>query len=346
MGDSRVQKTSIINRIKDGTFKNDECSMGVSKQPYSTQAVPRNILAASYELSSVPENAEGTYEYEKVEVTYLYSRALRQVTINKTDSSGNPLEGAIFSVTKEDDPENIEDEGFYGEYTTDENGKIEISLPSGIYEIRELEAPEGYESNNNTQTITIDGNNENIEISFVNERKEGTVTVHHYLVGTNTPIADNETLTGYFGDDYYTSPITDLPEDTEVVDEYPDYYSGQFIDGNIEVIYYYRSSPKPYEIHYFYDGIENTSKTEYLEAICGIEISEYPDKNIPGYKLDRTENLPLVIRDNESLNIINVYYESEKTEYTVIKEWNLNNLGEEDNYRATFTLKKTVNEVT
>ena len=42
-----------------------------------------------------------------------------------------------------------------------------------------------------------------------------------------------------------------------------------------------------------------------------------PDKNIPGYKKQRTEGLPLTISATASENVVNVYYIRDELGYTV-----------------------------
>ena len=49
----------------------------------------------------------------------------------------------------------------------------------------------------------------------------------------------------------------------------------------------------------------------------GSSISSYTDKNIAGYKFEKTENLPLTITSDASKNKINVYYVKDSFEYTV-----------------------------
>ena len=46
-----------------------------------------------------------------------------------------------------------------------------------------------------------------------------------------------------------------------------------------------------YSVHYFYDDVEDASKTENLTATFLDEISSYTDKNIEGYKLDKVEGI-------------------------------------------------------
>ena len=74
-----------------------------------------------------------------------------------------------------------------------------------------------------------------------------------------------------------------------------------------------------YKVKYYYDGVEDTSKEEpikYVEA--GTVIDSYPDKS-EGYVLDTTKgngtgvvNFPLTVSADETQNIIEVYYVSNK----------------------------------
>ena len=122
----------------------------------------------------------------------------------------------------------------------------------------EIEAPEGYKIPDNPTTevtITKSTTSENIEIT--NEKKTGTVTVHHYIEGTTTPVpladesvAQDETKTGNVGDMYATVARTDISEGYELVSE-PENASGNYIDGNIEVIYYYKAIPALVVVHHY-----------------------------------------------------------------------------------------------
>ena len=55
---------------------------------------------------------------------------------------------------------------------------------------------------------------------------------------------------------------------------------------------------------------------EYLKKYA-IEIETYTDKNITGYKLERTEKLPLTISPVVEENVIKIFYEKANYEYTV-----------------------------
>jgi len=54
-----------------------------------------------------------------------------------------------------------------------------------------------------------------------------------------------------------------------------------------------------------------------IEATYQDKITEYDDKVIAGYKLEKTENLPLIVQEYEGLNIIKIYYIKDEFNYTV-----------------------------
>ena len=63
-----------------------------------------------------------------------------------------------------------------------------------------------------------------------------------------------------------------------------------------------------YTVEYYYDSKLDKTKTESKSAEFGSEIKTYTDNAITGYKLDKTENLPLTVGADSSKNIIKVYY--------------------------------------
>ena len=63
--------------------------------------------------------------------------------------------------------------------------------------------------------------------------------------------------------------------------------------------------------------MKDDSKTESSSAEYQSTIDSYTDKNITGYKFDKTENLPLTITENADNNVIKVYYIKDSFGYTV-----------------------------
>ena len=80
---------------------------------------------------------------------------------------------------------------------------------------------------------------------------------------------------------------------------------------------YYVKDKFNYTVEYYYDGVEDESKKETLEATYQEEITEYEDKNITGYKFDKVEGLPLTITEVAENNVIKVYYVKDKFNYTI-----------------------------
>ena len=80
------------------------------------------------------------------------------------------------------------------------------------------------------------------------------------------------------------------------------------VDNGYVIKVYYVKDTYGYTIEYYYDGVKDDSKTESLSAEYNSEITTYINKNIPGYKLDRVEDLPLTISATVANNVIKVYY--------------------------------------
>ena len=88
-------------------------------------------------------------------------------------------------------------------------------------------------------------------------------------------------------------------------------------DKNVIRVYYVKDS-FDYTVEYYYDGAKDASKTEGpTKAEFASQITSYTDKNIDGYKLEKTENLPLTITSNSANNVIRVYYVKDSFDYTV-----------------------------
>ena len=78
-------------------------------------------------------------------------------------------------------------------------------------------------------------------------------------------------------------------------------------DVNVINLYYDRDMHS-YEVHYFYDNVEDEDAIESDTVKFGTVIEEYEDKVIDGYVLDKAEGTPLTVSSDDKNNIINVYY--------------------------------------
>ena len=84
--------------------------------------------------------------------------------------------------------------------------------------------------------------------------------------------------------------------------------------GSVYTVNYVKDSFE-YKVEYYYNGKIDNSKTETKSAEFGSEIKTYTGKAITGYKLDKTENLPLTVSADSSKNIIKVYYVKKSTNH-------------------------------
>ena len=262
-----IEGTTTKVPLKSGGTADDVTGSGTEGEKYTTSAVADSLLSDEYELVETPSNANGTYSGNEVIVTYYYKKVSRDVNLVKYKEDGTtPLEGAKFRIDGKD-------------YVTDANGRINVKLEAGSYDITEIEAPDGYKlpANPTTQITITKATLETIKIT--NAKKTGTVTVHHYIEGTTTKVplakggtADDETKTGNVGDMYATKARTDISNAYELVAE-PANASGNYIDGNIEVIYYYKSIATSVLVHHYLEG--TTTKLANDVTIDGIVGNDY-----------------------------------------------------------------------
>ena len=164
-------------------------------------------------------------------------------------------------------------------------------------------------------------------VYYYYDREQATYNVHYlydgiededakdtFTVEDGTVIKESDIL-AKDKDGYYLYTIENVPLEVLATNTSNDIYVK------------YVKMAYPYEVHYFYDGVEDESKAE-LDGVelFGEPVSEYKEKNIPGYKFDKAraldENgeeaeLPLVIKSDVTKNIINVYYVKDSFNYQV-----------------------------
>ena len=111
-----------------------------------------------------------------------------------------------------------------------------------------------------------------ITVKYFYTHKTGTLTVHHYQVGTTTEVSADETATKNYGDDYSTSYINNLPN--HIYDSTVGTPSGTFA-GDTVVTYYYKLKTATITTHYYLkdttteiapDVVETKNYTENYET--------------------------------------------------------------------------------
>lgn len=165
--------------------------------------------------------------------------------------------------------------------------------------------------------LTIGVENNIINVYYVTDNtqtKELSYTVEYYKDG-NLVKEDTETI-------YETKQVlesdtlTVKSKDINIKDKYVGY---KFVKTNPELIpevienkgvidVYYEKDTFTYEVRYYFNRELDESLTEKNVALYGDKITSYTDKVKEDYTLETVENLPLVISEDESKNIINVYY--------------------------------------
>ena len=173
---------------------------------------------------------------------------------------------------------------------------------------------------------------------------EGTVTVH-YIIKGETPAENvehsNATITDLVGEPYATGPISIA--DYRMI-ESSNNTSGDYINGNIDVYYYYELDSYEYSVEYYYDNVLDPAMTESgdeYKAKYEAVISTYPTqgKVKDGYVFDHDSKVPLIVSDDSSLNVMKVYYvKRSDLEYTVHYK--------EQDTEETLTADKTVGNQT
>ena len=170
----------------------------------------------------------------------------------------------------------------------------------------------------NPETIPSEINNGGIiKVYYIlddGQTKTLTYTVNYYKDG-NLVKEDTETI--YETKQVLESDIlTVKSEEINIKDKYVGY---KFVKTNPELIpevienkgvidVYYEKDTFTYEVRYYFNRELDESLTEKSVALYGDKITSYTDKAKEDYTLETVENLPLVISEDESKNIINVYY--------------------------------------
>ena len=123
-------------------------------------------------------------------------------------------------------------------YTTNSTGKIEEEFETGEYEIREIKAPYGYITSSDVKTVGIRKQN-GTAIDIINERKTGRVIVHHYVEGTEIPVAEDDIIRKKVFERYDTSIAESALSKYTLVTNPPN-KTGTVREEDTVVIYYYR----------------------------------------------------------------------------------------------------------
>ena len=171
-----------------------------------------------------------------------------------------------------------------------------------------------------------------VEVIYYYDKKPSTLTVHHYIEGTTTRLAPDESFDYKYHDSYETheKPSSELT-DTDYVFKTTsgDPASGIINKDNVEVIYYYKLKPSTVTVHYYIEGSENrlcediVSSKQYKDSYTSHECdnlndNDYTFKEVittdPNSNIDGSDVIGTVKQDE---TVITYYYELKSSKVIV-----------------------------
>ncbi|MFR9278626.1 MAG: SpaA isopeptide-forming pilin-related protein [Ezakiella coagulans] len=157
--DNPVKGNEIDTKIKAVKLWNIDANGKPKKIEYSISQKFDETIGTNLQCGEVYktyEIARGRYEIQNY-ISEKTNLKPGEININKQDENGRPLPGATFKIYGlknnggNNSPDNFEIEG-----TSDSSGSIKFTnIPPGVYTLQETKAPEGYEQNTRTDTITV-----------------------------------------------------------------------------------------------------------------------------------------------------------------------------------------------
>lgn len=278
---------------KDGTYTNqklseDEYFIGKIGTEYNTS--PRKDIDG-YEpeifedgIYKFPENKSGVFGDEPIVITYYYQPMGFSLIVH------HYLEGTEIPLVKDEIYRKFEDDF----YTISPNSEL-LNKYILLEDLTQITPSDAGLSGNIKQDIIVTFYYRLKE----EEKSKGKVIVHHYLEGTtenvlleNGQTAQDEILEGFVGDTYETTPLTDISSDY-ILSKTPDNATGKFINGDIDVIYYYTLNKNYKRVIIKYFDEETNKEIVQEDIINGYLNSDYETqpKVIEGYELVK-EKLP------------------------------------------------------
>ncbi len=89
-------------------------------------------------------------------------------------------------------------------------------------------------------------------VDMVIRKKQGTLTVHHYIENTTTPLVDSVATTLYYGESYSISPSSNIPNEYELASS-PQTETGTMLEDRT-FIYYYRLKTSTITVNHYKEG--------------------------------------------------------------------------------------------
>ncbi len=293
----------VIHHYEEGTTKElseDITVEGRVEDEYQTESA--KDIPEYYELVEVPENATGKMTLNPIEVIYYYRLKNYSYEVNYLEKNTNKVletrktvNDIKYGTQINSDNEVIEITGYSYDSCNKEN--ITIGIENNVINLYYI--VDESQTKELSYTIEYYKNGELVEEDTERETQEVQVLEPDVLTVKKEKINIGDKYTGYKLEKVEPEAIPDTIENNGVIKVY-------YIKDNFD-----------YTVEYYYDGVIDESKTEKLNATYQDTITTYTDKVISGYKLERTENVPLIISEYPLLNVIKVYYVKDNYTYTV-----------------------------
>ncbi|MGN1370773.1 MAG: MucBP domain-containing protein [Candidatus Coprovivens sp.] len=243
---------------------------------------PATDISINYELSKTPANASGTIKGDTI-VNYYYNLKETSLIVH------HYIEGTTTELSP-------------SEITIVHWGDTYKTSPS-------TDISENYElvSTPTNATGTIQGST---VVIYYYKLKSATLTIQHYIEGATTEIAATENKLVYWGEEYKTSPSTNISSNYEV-SIIPSNSSGT-IKGNVVVTYYYKLKTSTIITKYLEYNTNNViAPQETIQKNFGENYETSESIKIPdNYELyQKTDNYIGIVNDS---NIEVIYYYQKK----------------------------------
>ena len=226
----------------DGTPSTENKTGNIGEE-YKTE--PKDIPGYDLIKEELPNNAEGTFTKDKIEVKYYYIKKSAGVTENHYDVKTR---------------EKIADEKKYTGHVGD---KFEtFSKMIDAYELIRVEKDKVEIKDKSNVSGLMTENEIKVDYYYI---KKTNVTVKYVDKSTNKELQDPTLIPGYEDDEYKTEPKT-IPGYDLVKEEIPSNKEGTMTSTPIEVIYYYKKKTNV-EVRY----VDEDNEKDLL-----------PSENIPG----------------------------------------------------------------
>ena len=276
-----------VHHYKEGTTEEVVSGSSTTVTKYYGDTYETSVLSnipEGYELVGVPDNANGTMGQSDVVVIYYYK--LKDVTLTVRH-----LEDGTDRILALDE-----------EFTKKYNDSYTTSVSSDVSLDYEFSRVVGNANGNIKDDTTV---------IYYYKRKEGTVTVHHYIEGTTNKLSNDVVITKKYGEEYETSAASDIPQNY-VLKSVSDNYRGVVNEPTNEVIYYYAKKDSNIVPEILKSGTEKITssgdKVRY-QVVYRVNFTDL----IGSGTVTITDNLPYKIDVNNSNLNGGIYNENNKT---------------------------------